>query len=89
LFTVNSWWAQRWKRVEGSVALLIEESAKFLAAVLVLALCFGVLRAFAALGYNAERIELLETIDYYAMAAIIIMFLLDLVLKVAGSLFSG
>ena len=83
------WWERRWKRIEPTVSLFVEDTAKFACGILALAICYGLLRALEAMGYASERVEFLETAHYYAFAAVLVMFMLDLVLKIAGSLFTG
>jgi hypothetical protein len=83
----GSWWGDRWRRIEKSIALLVEDTAKFTAGILALTIGYGLLRALVAIGYPLERVESLEVVHYYALAAVICMFLIDLVLKVAGGLF--
>jgi len=83
-----SWWARRWRRIEKPIALLVEDTAKFLSAILALALGYGLLRCLAAMGYPVEWIAFLEVVHYYGLAVVICMFVVDLVLKVAAALFS-
>jgi hypothetical protein len=85
----QSWWGERWRRIEKPVALLLEDTAKFTSGILALTIGYGLLRGVAAMGYPVERISTLEVIHYYGLSAVIGMFILDLVLNVAGSLFSG
>jgi hypothetical protein len=86
---VGHWWPRRWKRIEPTVSLFVEDTAKFACGIFALAICYGLLRALEVMGYASERIEFLETAHYYALAAILVMFMVDLVLKIAGSLFTG
>ena len=77
-----------WTEIRPSVTALLGDLALFIVWLGALTLVFAGLRGLSALGYRQERIDLLETLHYYAYLPVYVLFLLDLILKVGLHIFS-
>jgi hypothetical protein len=78
--------AELWRDIRPSVLALPGDVALFFLWLAALTLVFVGLRGLSALGYRSERVELLETLHYYAYLPVFAMFLVDLIWKVLAGL---
>lgn len=75
-------WRQRWENIETVAGALVEDCMLFLIFIAVLTIVYLALGGLAGLGYDPKRIDLLETIHYWAYVAVFGLFMLDLVVRV-------
>ncbi len=80
--TQVSFWRRRWENIEPAVSALVEDGLLLLIFVVVLTVVYLALGMLAGLGYDPRRIEMFETIHYWAYLAVFGLFMLDLVLRV-------
>lgn len=78
----RSFWRQRWENIEPAVGALVEDGMLLLMFVAVLTMVYLALGMLAGLGYDPRRIEMFETIHYYAYVAVLGLFMFDLVFRV-------
>jgi hypothetical protein len=76
------YWEQRWKSIETPANALIEDAMLLCIVVAGLTVSFLALGVMAAFGYPSERVEIMETLHYWAYLACLLTFLADMLRKV-------
>lgn len=77
----DSFWRTRWNNIEAPATAIIEDTLLFLILIAGVTIVYLALVGLALLGYNPERIEMFETIHYWAYLVIFTLFMLDLVVR--------
>jgi hypothetical protein len=80
--TRDSFWRRRWENIEPAVGALIEDGVLLVLFVVVLTVVYLALGMLAALGYDPRRIEVFETVHYYAYLVVLGLFMLDLIIRI-------
>jgi hypothetical protein len=80
--TQRSFWQKRWENIEPVVGALVEDALVMIFFIVVLTAVYLALGLLAQLGYAPQRIEMFETIHYYAYLAVFVLFMIDLVLRI-------
>ena len=79
----GSFWKKLWSEIEPQVRAIVGETIVFILMVAALALVFVSLGWLAGLGYDPARIERFETMHYWACLAVLGIFLLSFVIRMA------
>jgi len=78
-----------WKQhTEGVAAIIVSDALKTLLALALLTVVYMGIRLLALMGYPANRIDVLETLHYWAVLPLILMFITDLLTKIFSELFT-
>jgi hypothetical protein len=77
-------WKQVWEDIRPAARALAGDVAIFLIALGALAVVYLGLRGLGVLGYDPRRLEVFETIHYWAYFVVLAILLIDLILKVGG-----
>ena len=80
--TESSFWRQRWESIEPAACALIEDCMLCLIFLAALTIVFLGLSGLALLGYDPQRIDMFETIHYYAYLGVFSLFVVDLAIRV-------
>jgi hypothetical protein len=80
--TQGSFWSRRWENIEPAVGAFVEDGLLFLIFLVVLTVVYLGLGMLAGLGYDPRRIEMFETIHYWAYVVVFGLFMFDLVIRV-------
>jgi hypothetical protein len=80
--TQGSFWRRRWENIEPAVGALVEDGILLLIFVVILTVVYLALGMLAGLGYDPRRIELFETIHFWAYLVVLGLFMLDLVIRI-------
>ena len=81
--------ARAWEGIELKARVLCGDILLFLIAIAGLTLVFMALQGLSVLGYPPERIEILETLHYWAYVVILASFVLDLLVKIFLAMLRG
>jgi hypothetical protein len=76
-----------WASLEPVVLILLKDIALFFIVLAALLIGFAGIESLRAFGMREERLEVLETVHFWAYTAVEILFLLDMVLKTVLELF--
>jgi hypothetical protein len=81
------YWKQRWKGIEVPANALVEDSMLLCILLAGLTVAFLALGVMAGFGFNPERVELMETLHYWAYLACLVTFLADMLRTVLWHVF--
>jgi len=76
-----------WARLEPIVLILLSDILLFLIVLAALVIAFTGISGLRALGMRPERLEILETLHWYAYLAVSTMFLIDMLFRTILELF--
>jgi hypothetical protein len=77
----NKFREKLWTRLEPIVLILVSDVFLFLIVFAALVIAFTGISGLKALGMRPERLEILETLHWYAYLAVSILFSIDMLLK--------
>jgi len=77
----DTFWSNVWKNVEPAVTSTIEDVLLLLTLIGALTIVYGALVGLALLGYNSDRIDTLDTIHYWAVLPVVVVFAVSWVIR--------
>jgi hypothetical protein len=78
----SSFWKERWNNTKHVAGAIIEDVMLFSIFVVGISFAYLVLGILAWVGYSSQRIEMFETIHYYAYLAALGLLMLDFVITI-------
>ena len=78
-----------WSSLESAILILLRDIILFLIVLAALVVGYAGLGALKAFGMPPERLEILETLHFYAYLAVALIFFLDMVAKILLEIFKG
>jgi hypothetical protein len=78
-----------WTRLESIILILVTDIVLFLIVLAALLIAYAAINGLKALGMSESRLELLETIHWYAYLAVSTLFLFDMLVKTLMELFKS
>jgi len=80
--TQRPFWRQRWENIEPVVGALVEDFIIFLILITGLSFAYLLLGLLAALGYDSKRIEMFESIHYWAYLTVFSFTMMGFVIRI-------